>query len=805
MENRKTGRKKSGKRILSAVISYALMLTAGAEFLHLMPAETADSAAAVQQTEEAGIRAEDTAAGSSVSEYDDNDPNAFYGTDGTIKPANRKYEHTPISLFRVSNISPQVSTDMDYVDVWYSPYDDSRYLFLPATADRSKLTLEIKTAAGTMTLNGIPATSAKQSDIFSKADEFEIKVGTTSYGTLHVMQSDLKVMYLATATGGTDYIDRHKGQSQTATTLMLTETGAVSYSGAIEKFSSHGNSSWDYSKKKPYNIKLPSKANLYGLGKAKKWVLLSNYLDHSMLRNIVTTEMSRAAGVDYTMDSTFVDLFCDGSYRGTYQLYEKVQVQKQRVNITDLEEATEAVNTKDLDSYGQGGNVDYKEGTYKYWNIPNNPKDITGGYLLQFQLYNRYKSKAESGFVTTRGQAVEIDGPEYASKAQVEYIRNFVQDLEDAIYSANGYNKKGKHYSDYIDVDSLILGYLIQEISQNVDATYTSFYLYKDSDSAGDGKLHFGPAWDFDLAFYNFSRGITAAVDNNLSDLVTHYSGRADELYAAYYPISGFDKDRESDRTAYGNGWLMQLYMHDESFVKRSAELYFERFDEHLRLLCDTAQEGGTLLDQYRDELSASAEMNNAMWHMYGKKPYKIMGPYNGETFPDIVEFLRKRIELRRNFLRKEWLPPVAENIANKLPSELDQIDLSRYDTEGRVALDNAVADGQAAICAAASLEDAYAAYDAAVSSFSEIPRAEFPGDFDESMNVDVRDAQLLLQYYAKTLAGLKVTANSTQLRNGDVDKNGRIDVIDAQHILNAYTFSLSGKTYIFPTGTTES
>ncbi|MBQ8921677.1 MAG: CotH kinase family protein [Oscillospiraceae bacterium] len=794
----KTGTGRSGKRILAAALSYALLLSAGAGVLHLLPRPSAGSAAALQEDTE--TRTEDTSSVSGkASEYDDNDPNAFYGTDGTIKPANRKYEYTPIGTFRVSNLSPQVSSEMDYVDVWYSPYDDSRYLFLPATADRSRLTVEVKTAAGILTLNDTPLTSGRTTDVFATADEFEIKVGAVSYGMLHVMQSDLKVMYLSTETGGTDYIDKHKGKSQTATTLMLTETGAVSYSGAIEKFTSHGNSSWDYSKKKPYNIKLPEKANLYGMGKAKKWVLLSNYLDHSMLRNVVATEMGRQAGLEYTMDTTFVDLFCDGSYRGTYQLYEKVQIQKQRVNITDLEEATEKLNAKELSEYGQAGTVDYKEGTYKYWNIPNNPADITGGYLLQFQLFNRYKSKAESGFVTTRGQAVEIDGPEYASKAQVEYIRQFVQDLEDAIYSETGYNKKGKHYSDYIDVDSLILGYLMQEITQNVDATYTSFYLYKESDSKGDGKLHYGPAWDFDLAFYNFSRGVTAAIDSDPGNLVTHYSGRADELYAAYYPISGFDKDNESGRTALGTGWLMQLYTHDESFVKRSAELYFERFDDYLRQLCDTSQEGGTLLSQYEAELSASAAMNNAMWHMYGKKPYKVMGPYNGETYPDIVEFLRKRIELRRNFLRTEWLLPVAENIANDLPAELDQIDLTRYDTEGRVALDNAVADGQAAIIAAASLEDAYAAYDAAVSSFSEIPRAEFPGDFDESMNVDVRDAQLLLQYYAKTLAGLPASANSTQLRNGDVDKNGRIDAIDAQHILNAYSDSLAGKTYLYP------
>lgn len=71
----------------------------------------------------------------------------------------------------------------------------------------------------------------------------------------------------------------------------------------------------------------------------------------------------------------------------------------------------------------------------------------------------------ESGFVTSRGQAVEIDGPEYASKEQILYIRNFVQETEDAIYSETGYNSKGKHYSDYIDADSLITAYLVQEIS----------------------------------------------------------------------------------------------------------------------------------------------------------------------------------------------------------------------------------------------------------------------------------------------------------------------------------------------------
>ena len=196
------------------------------------------------------------------------------------------------------------------------------------------------------------------------------------------------------------------------------------------------------------------------MGKAKKWALLSNYLDHSMLRNKVTSEISRAGGMEYVMDSVFVDLYADGSYRGTYQLTERVQIQKQRVNIRDLEEETELLNNNELDEYPQilsgipeNSNDQYVVNSYKYYDTPNDPDDITGGYLLQFQLPGRYSYKAESGFITSRGSVIEIDGPEYASKEQVLYIRNFVQEMEDAFYSETGYNSKGKHYSYYIEVD----------------------------------------------------------------------------------------------------------------------------------------------------------------------------------------------------------------------------------------------------------------------------------------------------------------------------------------------------------------
>ena len=73
--------------------------------------------------------------------------------------------------------------------------------------------------------------------------------------------------------------------------------------------------------------------------------------------------------------------------------------------------------------------------------------------------------------------------------------------MEDAIYSDTGYNAKGKHYTEYLDEDSLIIAYLVQEISENIDATYSSFYLWKDSDLTGDGKLQSQAAFQSCLGF----------------------------------------------------------------------------------------------------------------------------------------------------------------------------------------------------------------------------------------------------------------------------------------------------------------
>lgn len=568
-----------------------------------------------------------------------------------------QYQEIPVETFTISNLSPNIPTNLDYTDWWYSEWEDCRYIFLPVTADREQLIISYS-ADDTVKLNGVPVKSGEMTSLLGDADTFQITVGDVECGMLRIMQSNLGCIYLSTSHGGLDALDHDRSITETGRALMLNTEGGTEYSGSIEKLTAHGNSSWDYSKKKPYNLKLPQKENLYGMGKAKKWALLANYLDHSMLRNKLTEEMCKAAGMDCVMDSVFVDLYVDGSYRGTYQLYERVQIQNNRINIRDLEEVTEKLNSRDLDSYtqkviGDDSTNEYKENSYKYYSIPNDSEDITGGYLLQFQQWNRYGYKAKSGFVTSRGQAIGIDGPEYASKAQVVYIRSFVQDMEDAIYSDTGYNNKGKHYSEYLDEDSLIIAYLVQEISENIDATYSSFYLWKDSDLTGDGKIHFSPAWDFDLAYNNFPT-FRVNSDGNIG-----YSYKPDNLFAAYFPIHGYEDGGQtsssgSGRPTVGISWIGQLYKQD-SFKKRVAEIYFERFEPFLKSLTEVES---SVLMKMAENIRPSTEMSNARWHTYGGKKYSVFGSAtSGTSFIDSVSKVGDYIHQRADWLNDLWKP----------------------------------------------------------------------------------------------------------------------------------------------------
>ncbi|WP_277185536.1 CotH kinase family protein [Caballeronia sp. BR00000012568055] len=235
----------------------------------------------------------------------------------------------------------------------------------------------------------------------------------------------------------------------------------------IEPFSSrmtikgHGNSTWTQ-EKKPYRLKLESKASLLGMPQDRNWILLANYFDKTLLRNRAALELGQRFGMAWTPRAQPLELTLNGEYRGVYDLVESIRVSKNRVNIADSDETTSPKKT---------------------------------GFIVEI---NARMDEAVC-WHTTHGLPMCIDTPDPASDAQAAYIKDYVQKAEDALFSDNA-TDPATGYEQYFDVPTLIDWFLVNEIFKNQDAkSFASIYLYKD---AGD-KLKFGPLWDFDLAAGN--------------------------------------------------------------------------------------------------------------------------------------------------------------------------------------------------------------------------------------------------------------------------------------------------------------
>ncbi len=253
-----------------------------------------------------------------------------------------------------------------------------------------------------------------------------------------------------------------------ATLAIADSTGATIVQGAME-IRGRGNTTWEMPKK-PYRLKLTTSTSLLGMPANKNWVLLANYSDKTMLRNDLTFELSRMVGLAWTPRSRFVDVQLNGRYQGVYQLVEHVRVAPERVNITAMKITdTSATN-------------------------------ITGGYLLEVderrgETFCFNSTKTTMVFCVGDPDALLDPGWE----RQRAYITNYMARTDTAIFASN-FADPTAGYAAFLDVESVINYYIVQEVVKNVDGNLRfGGYMYKPR----EGKLTFGPVWDFDLAIGN--------------------------------------------------------------------------------------------------------------------------------------------------------------------------------------------------------------------------------------------------------------------------------------------------------------
>ena len=391
---------------------------------------------------------------------------------------------------------------------WFRAENGEYFFFIPSYWDASSLTVWTSAPAQ---INGMNFESGTVTDLGEKGT---IRSGGTDYKYNVVASSGVGTVFIATESGSLEAVHADKSHKEPGEISIKNEKGKEQTETSVLSYiKGRGNASWNGSKK-PYNIKLDKKAKVLGMAKSKKWCLIANEGDRSLMRNAIVYNAAADAGLAYSPECAPVDLYVNSEYIGAYLLTSKIEADGNRIDVEDLDELNEEIclaeygGDFDMDTIGQGGVYGrfsgLLEGTNKYADIPGDGDTANGGYVLEMEIANRYPEE-KSGFVTKTGQPFIMKSPEFASKKQIDFISGYYQRFEDAAFSQDGKNSGGESYGELIDTVSFAKYYDISEWTSNMDTGLTSTYFYLDTTK--DGKLYAGPVWDYDIALGNNGGG----------------------------------------------------------------------------------------------------------------------------------------------------------------------------------------------------------------------------------------------------------------------------------------------------------
>ena len=281
----------------------------------------------------------------------------------------------------------------------------------------------------------------------------------------------------------TVYVDTQNGRAVTSKTQFVPASLWIKGTDTVEGFDAvdceirgRGNTTWEWPKK-PYLLKLGEKQSVFGMPKHKRWILLANFLDRTLMRNLVSMKVASLTNLAWTPGCQPVELVLNGKHLGSYLLIEQVRVDKNRVNIKEM---------KPEDNEGEA---------------------LTGGYLLEldFHFDNEVQWVDPHGRNKQWGEgipfAVKSPDEEDITPEQVEYIKQYVYDTAEVLYGGD-FRDPEKGYAAWIDVDSFVDYWIVFEVMGNHElGNPGSVYMHKDR----GGKLVAGPCWDFDWGVLSYN------------------------------------------------------------------------------------------------------------------------------------------------------------------------------------------------------------------------------------------------------------------------------------------------------------
>ena len=386
--------------------------------------------------------------------------------------------------------------------------------------------------------------------------------------------------------------------------------GTVAFESDSLSLKGRGNGTWTETAKKPYALKLSSKAKILGMDKSKRWCLLANYKDRTLLRNDAALWISRHTDMPFTVQGRYVELVWNGDHMGNYYLCQQIRIENGRVEIAD----------PNLSDPANGGMLVVIDDFLGYSSSDRQDKSPMVGFRSTGS-GNRYKLP----YVLKDPEEDANGNLLTESSAPYQYLFNYVKDMEDAIYGLK--TNPSSNWQQYLDIDRAVDYVLIQEITMNHDSYNTwpkagphSAYLYKDA----GGKLCYGPVWDFD--YHTF----------------TLYND------AAYSSPSSGENPRirqwellKMDNKGGNKYYFADLVKYDSQFKAR----LLERWNEYKYVWRDSLP---LYIDMMADSIRVSESYNDTRWvDNKSLSNYRQNGDYN-LSFQEAVNAMKSAF-------RKRW------------------------------------------------------------------------------------------------------------------------------------------------------
>lgn len=486
--------------------------------------------------------------------------------------------------------------------------DGSRYydVFLPWNeSDRLKvicdeaITLDIEGSEyhngdliSVMSLTEIPG-AVTVPDVGTYGGMFRF-VGTEGIPSIHLGLYD----------AGKEYLEEAKGNTASGYCTIIDDFGDKDFAGNCS-IRIHGNTSW-YNEKKSYQLSLDEDTSILGMGAQRKWLLISEFVDSSFLKDAIMYQLARNSGDEHAPEFRFANVYLDGQYNGLYLMTQKIGIEGGTLSdLNDLEAENSLLQGEGL------------------------LQNVTGGYLVELGVLEAMQRDEGETIFESPNRYMRVKSPNNITQEELTYLSDLVNEAEEALYLPDGaLTDDGKIWADYYDADTWIREYLLQEISANYDTEYASSFFYV---KENDRTLYGGPGWDFDRAINDYIQFIqNESLDYQVGALHNN-------------AIRVFEKNES------GVLWLKQLDSH-EDFHSQMKEFFYTIMEPELRRIL--AED----VPMWQQQIKGSVAANKILWEgaEWSQGARDGTASVYGDTVPDAVQGLADRLDALSEYYAHE-------------------------------------------------------------------------------------------------------------------------------------------------------